>query len=53
VLSLANEVSDDPVLLMKAFQAESNQFGASQTTSNQQRQNRSVWSSSLFPNDKS
>ena len=37
VLSLANQVGDYPVLLtdLKIFQSESNQFGASQTTTNQ------------------
>src|SRR6266571_4527200 len=44
VLSLANQVGDHPVLLtdLKIFKSESNQFGASQTASNEQRQNRSI-----------
>src|SRR5207253_7616011 len=44
VLSLANQVGDHPVLLtdLKISQSESNQFGASQAASNQQRQNRSI-----------
>src|SRR5438445_13189659 len=44
VLSLANQVGDHPMLLtdLKIFQSESNQFGASQTASNQQCQNCSI-----------
>jgi|ERR1700730_16996107 len=44
VLSFADQIGDHPILLtdLKIFQFESYQFGASQTTSNKQRQNRSV-----------
>jgi hypothetical protein len=44
VLSLANQVGNHPVLLtdLKISHSESNQFGASQTASDQERQNRSI-----------
>src|SRR6266853_6261370 len=44
VLSPANQVGDHPVLLtdLKIFQSQSNQFCASPTASDQERQNRSI-----------
>jgi hypothetical protein len=41
VLSFADQVSDYPVLLanLEIFRSESNQFGPSQTASDEQRQN--------------
>jgi hypothetical protein len=44
VLSFANQVSDYPVFLAdpKIFRSESNQFGPSQSASDEQRQNRPI-----------
>src|SRR2546425_419228 len=44
VLSFANQVSDYPVLLvdLEIFRSESNQFGPSQSASDEQRENRLI-----------
>ncbi len=44
VLSFANQVSDYPVLLadLEIFRSESNQFGPSQSASDEQRQSRPI-----------
>jgi hypothetical protein len=44
VFSFANQVSDYPVFLtdLKIFRSESNQFGSSQSASDEQCQNRPI-----------
>jgi hypothetical protein len=44
VLSLPNQVSNHAALLanLKVFRSESNHFGSSQSTSDEQRQNRPI-----------